>query len=226
MNSTRHPPDDLRRRLRQAMDRHGLKPAEWARRAGVDSGTLYKFFKGVNDSVTHRTLEKLADAVGESVPAITGAVQAGGGNHEGAGLAENDTAAPPAGRDGYMRAVAAVLQPGLRRPAVLRITNDAIGLAGFVPGDHVIIDTERSAAQGDIVIAQIYDDDAGAAETVIRELRDGYLVPRSLGGAYPVYPAGGEHTRIVGVVVDKFRGIPDGPDTGLAEFDDPFRIPG
>lgn len=63
---------ELRRNLQIIMDRHGLKAAEWCRRAGIPPSVLYNLFSGVSQSLALPTLKKLADVIGLTVGDITG----------------------------------------------------------------------------------------------------------------------------------------------------------
>jgi len=56
--------------LRRFMDAQGLRPATWARQAGVSEGTLRNFLAGRSDSLSQATLEKLAAARGVSAAAL------------------------------------------------------------------------------------------------------------------------------------------------------------
>lgn len=63
---------DLRRALHRFMSSRDLEVADWTRRAGVSSGSLYNLFKGRSDSVNVTTLNKLALAEGVAVSQLTG----------------------------------------------------------------------------------------------------------------------------------------------------------
>lgn len=70
------PADDRseRRRdaIRQVMERLGLKPTPWCRRAGIDPAVLNHFLKGRNASLNARSEEKLAEAAGITVAELRG----------------------------------------------------------------------------------------------------------------------------------------------------------
>lgn len=54
------------------MQQRGLKTLPWATRAGVSEGAVRNFLKGKSDSLSQRTLERLAFSEGVSVAELTG----------------------------------------------------------------------------------------------------------------------------------------------------------
>ena len=64
-----------RRALRDFMAKHDLKPAVWARKAGLKNpNSLYNFLGGRSNSLASKTLEVLARAVGVTVDDLIGDV--------------------------------------------------------------------------------------------------------------------------------------------------------
>lgn len=62
-----------RRSLREFMKSRDLKPAPWARRAGLpNANAIYNFLGGDSDSLSQKTLEALATAEGVEVAELTG----------------------------------------------------------------------------------------------------------------------------------------------------------
>ena len=53
---------------------------------------------------------------------------------------------------------------------------------GYMPGDYILVDTNAAdrARQGDAVIAQIYDNSAGSATTLLRRFEPPVLVAASM----------------------------------------------
>jgi transcriptional regulator with XRE-family HTH domain len=94
-------PEFIRTRLRAYMKRKDLKPYPWAARAGLSENTLATFLNEPNRSITARTLEKLADAEGISIPEL---LQDGDERSPGTG----DNATPRASND--LQIVLSVLQ--------------------------------------------------------------------------------------------------------------------
>jgi SOS-response transcriptional repressor LexA len=60
-----------RKALRRIMDEHGLKPASWAKKAGLRSANpIYNFLAGRSRSLSAETSEALATAIGVDVGSI------------------------------------------------------------------------------------------------------------------------------------------------------------
>lgn len=96
------------------------------------------------------------------------------------GFSESD-AAPFEGADRSPRSIASVL--GLDRNGVdiWRMKSHAMSLGGILPGDFLLVDTHAAdrAQQGDIVVAQVYNNSAARATTVIRRYEPPVLVAAS-----------------------------------------------
>lgn len=88
----------------------------------------------------------------------------------------------------------------------------ALELAGYVPGDIVTIDQSLAPRDGDIVIAQIYDDLLGTSETVMRRYQEGSRQPflmaaatdQALMAREPDY-VDNERVKVMGVIVRAVR---------------------
>lgn len=66
-------PSELRRSaIQNFMKARGLKMKPWADKAGIAEGTIRGFLKGRADSLTHSTLQKLADAADATVAELIG----------------------------------------------------------------------------------------------------------------------------------------------------------
>lgn len=71
------PRDDAERRrmaLRQFMKAHGLRVFPWAKKAGISEGALRNFLNGKSNSLSTRTLDALATAIGVSVSTLLGEI--------------------------------------------------------------------------------------------------------------------------------------------------------
>jgi len=64
--------DRRRAALQDFMRVTGLRPAPWARRAGVSPNGIYNFLRGRSDSLSQRVIEALAEAAGRPVSQIIG----------------------------------------------------------------------------------------------------------------------------------------------------------
>lgn len=95
---------------------------------------------------------------------------------------------------------------------VWTVHNDGMALAGFLPGDQMIVDANATPHRGDAVIAQIYDWRAETAQTVLRLYLPPYLTRPSVRAEAPL-TVDGEHVIIKGTVVASWRVRPPEPGT-------------
>ena len=125
------------------------------------------------------------------------------------GFSESD-ASPFIGKDDERRRVEEIGKCFGQRPGVdvWRVKNAAMALAGFMPGDFLLVDTlaaERARAH-DTVIAQIYNWSSGAATTVLRRLEPPVLVAASLEPeCQGVHVVDGNNVVVKGKVVASWR---------------------
>lgn len=72
---------------------------------------------------------------------------------------------------------------GADRPGIdaWKIKARSMALAGLLPGDFALVDTHQSerVKAGDVVLAQVYDNNAGTAATVIRRFEPPVLIAAS-----------------------------------------------
>lgn len=91
---------------------------------------------------------------------------------------------------------------------IWRVNNAAMALAGFLPGDFLLVDTlaAERARPHDTVIAQIYNWTSGAASTVLRRLEPPVLVAASLDpDCQGVHVVDGNNVVVKGRVVASWR---------------------
>jgi SOS-response transcriptional repressor LexA len=97
------------------------------------------------------------------------------------GFSESDAAPWIAADTDTGRAIARAL--GADRPGidVWEVRSLAMGLQGYLPGDHILVDTHQAerVKAGDVVIAQIYDHARALAYTVMRRWEPPVLVAAS-----------------------------------------------
>lgn len=98
------------------------------------------------------------------------------------GFAESDVA-PFRAKDGEDRQARTVAQALGERPGVdlWRVKSAALSLMGYMPGDLMLVDTHAAerVRQGDVVLAQVYDNTAAAAFTLLRRYEPPVLVAAS-----------------------------------------------
>lgn len=90
---------------------------------------------------------------------------------------------------------------------VREINTRALDLAGYVPGDQILIDMSVLARADDVVIAQVYNFQNGGAETVIRLYDPPYLVTETTDLQARAKPllVDDERVKIMGTVVCTLR---------------------
>jgi transcriptional regulator with XRE-family HTH domain len=156
--------------LREIKRKTGLSFDAIGEKSGVNSGTLYRWMDpNRSEAPSHASLLAIAEAFGVQMPGHRASTKPVGGLAE-AGAVRLD---PPE-----------VELPPNPNQSWWRIRDRALELAGFLPGDQVMLDQSLQPRQGDAVIAQIYDIEAGAAETVARIFAFPALVSRSADPAF------------------------------------------
>lgn len=202
MHDTR---DHLRAWLREILEKSGETPTELARRAGVHSTTLTRFLSRPDaPTLSSTTVAKIAHAAGAVTPGPAGApppvVTA-------RGLSDND-AVPYVANDQQNARDQAIqrLIAGRNSANAWVLRTDALVLAGYLPGDVVIVDLGATPVAGDVVCAQIYRWREAKADTVFRLFEPPYLVAASL-AADLRKPAIVDNDRVIikGVVTDTLR---------------------
>lgn len=90
---------------------------------------------------------------------------------------------------------------------VRAVATRALELAGYLPGDLVLIDMALAPGADDVVIAQVYNLERGTAETVLRAYDPPYLVVRTADPRCRAKPllADGTQVKIMGTVVRALR---------------------
>jgi transcriptional regulator with XRE-family HTH domain len=149
---------DIRRRTNLSFDQIG-------ERSGINSATLYRWTDPKRtEAPSHSSLLAISEAFGIPMPGHRPSGKPAPGFHE-AGVARLD---PPEHE----------LPPDPNQ-SWWRLKDRALELAGYLPGDQVLLDQSVAPQAGDGVIAQIYDFEIGAAETVARLFAFPVLVTRS-----------------------------------------------
>ena len=92
--------------------------------------------------------------------------------------------------------------PDSEQSYALEVKDRSMELAGFVPGDVVISELGKKCTEGQYVIVQHYLE-SGDAETIIREYRAPFLMPRSTDSAFVPIQIADSNIRIVSPVLKK-----------------------
>ncbi|MGB3316043.1 MAG: helix-turn-helix domain-containing protein [Albidovulum sp.] len=208
-------------RLREERERLGLSQEAFAALGGQKrlSQTRYERGERVPDS---NYLAALSRAGVDVHYVLTGRRSEGGapdpltpGGHRSGqtartpGFCESD-AEPFRGPDPMENRVGAVARMlGARAGVdVWKVRSTSMALAGYMPGDFILVDTRASvgASAGDVVVAQIYDDAAGTATTVLRRFEPPVLVSASqVPDDLRVLVVDGEKVAIRGKVIASWR---------------------
>lgn len=101
------------------------------------------------------------------------------------------------------------------------VQTGSMALQGYLPGDYMLVDTHQSerVKNGDVVVAQIYDNAKNRAVTVLRRLEPPVLVAASMEPAdRRVHIVDGVNVVVRGKVVASWRVSDDNRST-LPEFD-------
>lgn len=156
--------------LKEIKRKTGLSFDAIGERSGVNSATLYRWMDASrSEAPSHASLLAISEAFGIPMPGQRSAPKpAGGFTETGVGrLDPPERELPPNPNQSWWR-----------------IRDRALELAGFLPDDQVLLDQSIQPRQGDAVIAQIYDIEAGAPETVARVFAFPALVSRSADPAF------------------------------------------
>lgn len=165
--------------------------AEIAAKAGVHHATIYRWFdENSTFTPSMRTIARIASAFGVPTP---------GDGPRPTGFGESDLSP-------YI-AAPAELAPSTTNQFVRAVTSRALELAGYMPGDLLLIDQSLAAVAGDAVCAQVYNLSRGTAETKLRIFEPPFITTRSMDPAVaekPLY-VDGERVVIAGVVLRSLR---------------------
>lgn len=178
----------------------GWRTAELARRSGVNASTFAKF---KNDPENKSRLEPGTITLIERATGLKAFDTTQ--TERPRGLGEQESIPYDAEPVEVLNEAVRALRSGRNGvdPWVLR--SRCLEVAGYVPGDVLMVDMNAKPEQGDVVCAQVYDR-LGRAETVFRIFEDPFLVASSLDGTF-FKPLLIDNERVVvrGVVVASFR---------------------
>lgn len=147
--------------------------------------------------ITPGWAQRFARALGVPPAAILeGAMVRGLGESEVSFVEEPD-------RDETDLRLANVLYPSGRADTMV-VHSPSLLLRGYAVEDRILVDMARRPREGDAVVAQIYDDESGTAETVLRILRGGFLVAAATEERFQPLLVGDNHVQIKGVVVGRY----------------------
>lgn len=193
----------------------GVTAEDIARRMGRARSSVSNIYNG-DQRMSLEWAQAFADVLEVSIDEVlehAGALPRSTGQALRPGFSDGDVVpfeAAPRARDrtGKLADFLGGSQPGVD---VWRVTTPALSLGGYLPGDHILVDTNLSerTASGDVVIAQHYDNQLGAARTLLRRHEPPVLVTASGNPAdHGVLFVDGRNVVIAGKVVASWR-VPD-----------------
>lgn len=194
----------LHDRLKRVVADSGRSHRNISLAAGLAAGTLSDILKNTDRSPSVLNIIALAKTLGVSASWLI----EGQGDNALAGFSENETAPweppEPSGQrpDLDYRRLTQLLSPNARSPATLRLARDAAGF-GLYQNDILVVDLNRPAQPGDLVIAQVADLGTGEASTALRRYLPPYLVSDTPNDE--ALMADGVRTSIMGPITSSFR---------------------
>lgn len=175
--------------LEKALEKTGWSIHTLAAQARVNASTLYRFQSGENEKLRPVTINRIAKVARVEPPAFGGLSSGDAREYDISDLPDIET-------------------PGVDKPHLIavKMTNEAMALAGVNEGDFLVVDRRRKARPGDIVCAQQYDFRLGGAETIVRYFEPPYLVSASGDAVYrrPIL-IDDDKVQITGVVIRQIR---------------------
>lgn len=166
-----------KRWLDQVRSVSGVTLTEIARRANMNPSSLTQFYNKEHRAGTLETLSlrRISDAMG--VPVSSDALGEAGPLNSGFRELEAEPYQIDL-RSPLSAAVDAMVDDRDHvHPWTLR--SNALDMAGYRPGDILIVDLNGKPTAGDIVCAQLYDWQTGRAETVFRIFEPPFLIAAS-----------------------------------------------
>jgi len=186
--------DRVRAWISEIRQRFRAEIPDIAGRAKVASSTIYRWLDDThpfNPSLT--SLRKIAVAYGVPLPdAKAPAADETSGDVE-TYAANDDQVEPP-------------LKPTPGQ-TVFRVRSRALELAGYLPGDAILVDPRTPARSGDAVCAQIQNLETGELENRLRVYEAPYLLTRTMdpqSNDRPIY-VDNERAKIIGPIVKAMR---------------------
>lgn len=171
--------------FKQQQKRVGVTAEDIARHLGRDRSVVSKIYTGQR-SMTLEFARKFAEVL--EVPLAEVLERAGVGTSielksMAPGLSEGD-AAPWSPKENDRRKTPTIAEAFGARAGVdiWQVKTGSMALQGYLPGDYMLVDTHQAerAKNGDVVVAQIYDNAKNRAVTVLRRLEAPVLVAASM----------------------------------------------
>ena len=185
----------------QVAEEAQIAPATLTKRVRIDPETREIVVKDFEHALSAANIQKIVEAHGVTPPRSNGA------REPVRGMAEDAVPFEAADRGPRTRAAVEQLIDGRNAANAWVLQSRALELAGYLPGDVLIVDLNAAPQRGDIVCAQRYDmARPGRTETIFRIYEKPYLVAAGTDPALrrPEYDDG-ERIVVKGVVTDMIR---------------------
>jgi transcriptional regulator with XRE-family HTH domain len=152
----------------------GWSPTKLAKVAGIDPSTLSRFLRSDNPNtrLNSYSIEKIEAVAG--IPAFETQAPT-----LARGLSEDEAEAYEPGMVGASSAAIEALRQGRNGVDPWIMRGRSLELAGYMPGDVLMVDLNAEPRVGDVVCAQVYDM-GGRAKTVFRIFEHPFLVAASI----------------------------------------------
>lgn len=169
-------PDEHREALRQwltdSLQARGITATRAAKENKIATTTLTKFLNDPNYKFTPslRIVTRLEHYFGNSAP------RASGGNNA-MSVVEGLQVEPARMRIELRKAIEALIAG--RRAEVWELHSRSMEIAGYLPGDVVVVDPHEQPIDGDVVAADVFNPATGTRRPVFRRFQKPYLVAAS-----------------------------------------------
>lgn len=189
--------------LQEVLSKTGWNQTKLSKKANLSPSTLSHFLSGTRDghALTSRTISAIEQVSGLAFDGrkMSPAFPTGGSHNDGQVLDDAFSAE-------HSEVLDVLLSQGAGRSAYV-LTSGALRLAGYVPGDVLVVDPSIEPEDNDLVLAQATDAEDGAKRIVFRIFCQPYLVAPGM-DAKDRFPLVVDryHTKIRGVVVASVRG--------------------
>lgn len=187
----------------KAIARHmNLSPSQLALNSGMAASTLTRFLNDTTGTIgiTQATLEKVSNYSGFRPSQMPGNLR---------GVAEpdaipliHDTEQKPE----WIKSAVEAAKAGRNGIEAWTMKGAALDAMGIFPGDILLVDQNRRAKTGDVVLAQLIDYSLGTADTVVRLYQAPFITTHSMRlGPQRPEQVDDDRVAISGVVVGTLR---------------------
>lgn len=173
--------DEQRHYLQHVLDRSGRTQTELARDAGIDPSTLSRFLTGEREGhvLTAKTIRKIELRTGFLFHAGKAKRPSEGLKPFGFGEAEAVPYQNAPNGGAFENAINTLVSSRNATDAWV-LKSRALELAGYLPGDILLVDLNAQPGAGEVVCAQVYDFSRAGAETIFRIYQPPCLIGASL----------------------------------------------